>query len=585
MSIDKRKLQFYTSSVLTLLMILMGMAWATHALVLYRTTLERQMAEDNEIVKANLSIIIDQVTKQYVGKTQVIHQIQNVLEALEAKGWKGFACVLDEQGKVLAHPNRQMVGMRPPVETYEPQTLLGQMPPPVTKLSEGHQKTSAIYRTQSDIIAIDWLPDLMTYLCVHKSHGPITDQINALRTRLISVGLIIVAIASTGSWFFVGWLVDRYETHLSQSELRNRTLVQNSAPIVIATPEGMIRDINPAAEQLFNTNRDGLLNTPFAKLWPHKHHEKFQSLLHVSPLQPAEYHNLDIIPYQKHPKPVDVRACQIEYGNQDAVYFLIRDVTENRRAQEEILAANQRLKDLNQLKTDFINTVSHELRTPLTSMRWSTESLSQLVSQDDETVAKLLRILRDDNHRLANMIEELLSFARLDAGKLQLHTSIINLPHILSAAREEIAPLAQQKNITLSEINTLEEITLLADPEQIHRIAINLLDNAIKYTPQKGHVSITLSSTNQEAIFSISDTGIGISDQDQAHIFNKFYRTDQSDVQKERGTGLGLSIVKGIAEAHNGTVSVKSQIGQGATFQVTLPRNTSLKHFTTGEIP
>jgi sensor histidine kinase regulating citrate/malate metabolism len=130
MRLDKRKLQFYTSSVLTLFMVLMGIAWATHALALYRTTLERQMAEDNEIVKANLSIIIDQVTKQYVGKTQVINQIQNVLEALEAKGWKGFACVLDDQGHILAHPDRQMVGMRPPLETYEPQTLLGQMPPP-----------------------------------------------------------------------------------------------------------------------------------------------------------------------------------------------------------------------------------------------------------------------------------------------------------------------------------------------------------------------------------------------------------------------------------------------------------------------
>lgn len=572
MSLDKRKLQFYTSSVLTLLMSLMGMAWATHALALYRTTLERQMAEDNEIVKANLSIIIDQVTKQYVEKIQVIHQIQNVLEALESKGWKGFACVLDEQGKVLAHPKHQMVGKRPPVETYEPQSLLGQMPPPVTKLSEGNQKTSAIYRTQSDIIAIDWLPDLMTYLCVHKSHQPVTDQINALRQRLISVGLVIIAIASTGSWFFVGWLVDRYENHLSQSERRNRTLVQNSAPIVIATPEGVIRDLNPAAEHLFHTTRDALLQTPFANLWPQKHHEKFNALLQVSPSQPSEYHNLDITPPSTHPKPVDVRACRIEYGDQDAVYFLIRDVTENRRAQEEILAANQRLKDLDQLKTDFINTVSHELRTPLTSMRWSTESLSELVSQNDETVSKLLRILRDDNHRLANMIEELLGFARLDAGKLLLNLSTIDLSQVLNDARDEIAPLAQQKNITLSPINTLEALTLRADPEQIHRVVINLLDNAIKYTPQNGHVSITHSHTNQEATFSISDTGIGISEQDQAQIFDKFYRTDQSDVQKERGTGLGLSIVKGIIEAHKGTVSVKSQIGQGTTFQVVLPR-------------
>ncbi|MBT3602738.1 MAG: PAS domain S-box protein, partial [Candidatus Latescibacteria bacterium] len=292
---DKRKLQVCTSGVLTLLMIIMGVVWATHALTRYRTTLEGQMAENNEIVKANLSIIIDQVTKQYVEKAQVIGQIQNVLEALEAKGWKGFACVLDEQGHVLAHPNRKMVGMRTPVETYEPQNLLGQIPPPVTQLPEANQKTSSIYRTQADIIAIDWLPDLMTYLCVHKSHRPIAHQLNALRERLIGVGLLIIALASTGSWFFVGGLVDRYENHLTQSEYRNRTLVQNSAPIVITTPEGTILDINPAGEQLFDSTNKELLSTALGNLLPNHYQSEFQALLSVPQNNTTEYNDLDII--------------------------------------------------------------------------------------------------------------------------------------------------------------------------------------------------------------------------------------------------------------------------------------------------
>lgn len=569
---DKRKLQFCTSGVLTLLMITMGIIWATHALTIYRTTLEKQMAEDNEIVKANLSIIIDQVTKQYVEKTQVIGQIQNVLEALEAKGWKGFACVLDEQGQVLAHPNRKMVGMRPPVETYEPQNLLGQIPPPVTQLPEVNQKTSAIYRTQADIIAIDWLPDLMTYLCVHKSHRPIAHQINALRQRLIGVGLLIIALASTGSWFFVGWLVDRYENHLTQSEYRNRTLVQNSAPIVITTPKGIILDINPAGEQLFESSNKTLLNTPLGDLLPSKYQTNFQTLLNVPENQTTEYNDLDIMTSRKHTKPIDIRACRIEYDNQDAIYFLIRDVTENRRAREEVLAANQRLKELDQLKTDFINTVSHELRTPLTSMRWSTESLSQLVDQSDDTVAKLLRIIRDDNHRLANMIEELLGFARIDAGQLKLNLKEVDLTQIVTKVRDEILPLASKKAISITEIEEADAIPLQADPEQIHRVVINVLDNAIKYTPPQGKITIFLSQTDQQAILRITDTGIGISDQAQALIFEKFYRTDQSEVQQERGTGLGLAIVKSITESHGGSILVDSKVDQGTTFQISLPK-------------
>jgi PAS domain S-box-containing protein len=570
MVLDKRRLQIVTAGVLTLLMIVMGLASGTHALTLYRTTLHRQMAENNEIVKANLSIIIDQITRQYVDKTKVIAQIQSVLEALEAKGWKGFACVLDEQGHILAHPDKKMVGMRPPLETYEPQDLLGTVPPPVTDLP-GVDGTSAIYRTQADIIAIDWLPDLMTYLCVHTSQRPIAGQLSALRQRLIWVGLLVIALFSVGSWVFVGWLVDRYEHHLSRSEYRNRTLVQSSAPIVVTTQDGIIRDVNPAAENLFESTQEGLLNTPLEKLWPKPHLDVYRFLLQVPPGQTAVHNDLDINTCAQNQKPVDVRACRIEYGDQDAVYFLLHDVTENRRSREELLTANLRLRDLDRLKTDFINTVSHELRTPLTSMRWSTESLLQLVDPGDETVAKLLRIIRDDNQRLASMIEELLGFSRLDAGKLKLDIAQVDLVQILGRVREEILPLALKKNIDVVQMAEPQTLMIPADAKQLHRIAVNILDNAIKYTPENGRVSIWVEETDREGVLRITDSGIGISENDQGHIFEKFYRTDQVEVQTERGTGLGLAIVKGITEAHGGTILVNSRVGQGATFVVTLP--------------
>lgn len=568
---DKRKLQFYTSLVTTILLILMGLSWSTHALGIYRTTLERQMAEDNEIIKANLGIIIDQVTKQYGQKDQVIAQVQNVLEALADKGWSGFACVLDDQGQVLAHPNKKMVGRRPPVETYEPQSLLGQMPPPVTQLPHVGQQTSAIYRTQSEIIAIDWLPNLMTYLCVHKSHRPIAEQLDTLRLRLGGVGLILILVSGTGAWFLVGWIVDKYENHLTRSEHRNRTLVQNSSPILITTSQGQILDLNPAAETLFESNRQALLDTPVEKVWPPTQTDKLQSLLQVAPEQTAECHDLDLLTTNKKIKPTDIRTCRIEYDNQDAIYFLLRDVSENRRAREEILAANKRLRELDQLKTDFINTVSHELRTPLTSMHWSTESLAQLLNQNDETIAKLLRIMRDDNHRLAHMIEELLGFARLDAGKLKLNLNQSDITEILKQAREEILPLAQQKVINLTEVQGPDSFLAQVDAEQILRIVINLLDNAIKYTHPQGQVTIAMAHTDKDFTISIRDSGIGISSEDQTQIFDKFYRTDQKDVQKERGTGLGLAIVKGIAEAHGGKIQVKSALDQGTTFEIILP--------------
>lgn len=569
---NKRKLQVYTSTGLTVLLILMGSAWIFHALSVYRITLERQIAEDNEIVKANLGIIIDQITKQYVEKSQAIGQIQNILEGLQAQGWNGYACVLDERGQVLAHPNKKMVGRRPPVESYEPQNLLGQMPPAVLDLPQTDRQTSAIYRTQAEIIAIGWLPQLMTYLCIHKPMHTIEAQIIDIRNRLMAVGIVIIALAGSGCWFFTGNLVDRYEHHLAKSEHRNRTLVQSSAPIVITDLNGTIRYINPSATDFFGFTLNRSNHVPFGDHWPEKHKQAYQKLLALPPDQTTEFHDIDLLTQQDRSRPVDIRACRIEYDGADAIYFIIHDITENRRAREEILEANERLRELDQLKNDFINTVSHELRTPLTSIRWSTESLSQLINQEDEKVSKLLRIIRDDNHRLSHMIEELLSFARLDAGRLELQKSSIDLHQVAADAIAELAPLAQQKNINLQFPEPTFPITTLADRNQIKRVLLNLLDNAIKYTSDSGVITLALSTCEDAVEIRISDTGIGILDKDLHDIFDKFYRTSQPEVQKERGTGLGLAIVKGIVDAHQGHISVQSRVGHGTEFSIVLPK-------------
>ena len=567
---DKRRLQIYTASVLTALLVIMGFAWATHAITLHRNTLEHQMAENNEIVKANLAIIIHQVTLQYTDRKMIGEQIQNVLEALKEKGWKGFACVLDKDGRVLNHPNRQMINMKVPLQTYAPLDLLGDPPPAVTKLPELQEVQNALYRTQNDIIAIDWLPELMTYLCVHTSHRPVTEKIDELRRRLAGVGIFLVLLSGTGSWFFVGELIDRYESHLTRSEQRNRTLVHNSSPILIVTPQGAILDANTAAESLLHLEHTNIKNKQLEDFWTDQ--ETLSALLTTTSETATEIHDLDLGPSSGAKIPVDVRACKIDYGQTEAIYLLIRDVTETRRAREEILEANRKLRELDQLKTDFINTVSHELRTPLTSIQWSAESLSDLIQSDDETVSKLLKIIRDDNQRLSTLIEQLLSFSKLDAGKLKPNFEKTDLVTLTHHASDEIAPLAEKKGISLTPIQSPLGLPIEADPEQLTRVIVNIYDNAVKYTPIKGTISATLAQTNTHATLKIADTGIGIPAEAREQIFEKFYRTDQTHVRNERGTGLGLAIVKGIVETHNGHIEVDSEVGKGTTITIILPQ-------------
>ena len=268
--------------------------------------------------------------------------------------------------------------------------------------------------------------------------------------------------------------------------------------------------------------------------------------------------------------PVAVRACAISYLDRQATYLLLRDVTENRRARNEILEANRKLKELDRLKTDFLNTVSHELRTPLTSIKWSTESLAGLNKNgDEETFQKLLRIIRDDNQRLTTLIERLLSFSRLDAGQFAPKFEDVDLKQLAEKAILEMSSIASAKKIEV--ILDGEEVGIAVDRELIRLLMTNLLDNAIKYSSAGDCVSMSIRLKDQSAMISITDSGIGIKTEDLDSIFDRFFRSDRAEVRDEAGTGLGLSIVRGILDAHGGAVEVISSLGKGSTFTVSIP--------------
>ncbi len=570
---DKRRLQLYTSLALSVLVVGLGLLSAYSAIGLFRAALERQLAEDGEIIGENLRIIARQVSQGYTDREGGIAEIQSVLEALQEKGWIGFACVLDKNGRVLAHPRPEMVGLHAPLHTYEPTDLLGSQSPPVEGLQLlPNRDTVGVYRTAPHIVAVRWLPQIMTYLCVHQSVRPLDERLSRLRRVLAMIGFGFVVAAAVASWFFVGKLVDRYESHLARSEARNRVLVENSTPLLVVDASGVILDGNPQAETLFGSPCGKLLGTRLEDLCPPGSSGGLAGLLkRVRDSGVVEWSGIDVRSIDGRTIPADVRACRIDYGDREATYLLIRDTSESRRAREEILEANRRLRELDRLKTDFLNTVSHELRTPLTSIRWSVESLETLVDRGgDENVEKLLDIIRDDNHRLSGLIEQILSFSQLDAGKLRPHLQSVDLSSALDRAMGELAVAAGRKGVEMAS-DIKPGITVQADADQLHRALTNVLDNAVKYTPQGGDVHLSARPEEGQACVVVRDTGLGIAEGDLARVFEGFYRADDPAARQERGTGLGLAIVKGIVEAHNGSVQIKSAAGSGTSLTIRLP--------------
>jgi signal transduction histidine kinase len=215
----------------------------------------------------------------------------------------------------------------------------------------------------------------------------------------------------------------------------------------------------------------------------------------------------------------------------------------------------------------FMEDISHELKTPLSVLKGELEVTLKRIRSAQEYETALHSSLEEVN-RLAVIVEDLLTLARFDAKTTTLHAHPVDLNVLVKDAVEAIDVLALQKNITL-QLNAAHTADILADKNQFKRMVLNILDNAIKYTPPGGKITIDLRQADHWVDIDIADTGIGIPENELPHIFDRFYRVDKS--RSTIGFGLGLSIAQSIAMAHGGKIVAKANTPQGTIFTISLP--------------
>jgi heavy metal sensor kinase len=218
----------------------------------------------------------------------------------------------------------------------------------------------------------------------------------------------------------------------------------------------------------------------------------------------------------------------------------------------------------------FVADASHELRTPISVIRGEADvALSQVRSPTE--YRESLGVILDEARRLSRLVDDLLNLARADAGHVQLQTHDFYLNELLSDCCRSVQGLASTRGLTL-ECVADGDLQFTGDEQLLRRLVINLLDNAIRYTPKGGRVRAELQAGDSDVRLRVSDTGIGIAREDAARIFERFYRAGEARSRQDGGFGLGLAIVRWIAESHHGTVDCASRAGEGSTFTVTLPR-------------
>lgn len=259
-----------------------------------------------------------------------------------------------------------------------------------------------------------------------------------------------------------------------------------------------------------------------------------------------------------------VKALDTTNGDQAAAtakpsgaVVVLHDVTELRR--------------LERVRQDFVANVSHEFKTPLTAIQGFAETLLGGALDDPSNNRRFLDIIRNHAIRLARLTNDLLKLARIEAGKLEVEFFPVGLMELIEGCAETTLLKASRRQIAL-EIEVPPGLpSVRGDAGLLRDVLQNLLDNAIQYTPEGGHIHVTAEAKSREVVVTVSDTGIGIPASDQERIFERFYRVDAARSREAGGTGLGLSIAKHIVEAHNGRLSVESVIGEGSKFSFSIP--------------
>jgi signal transduction histidine kinase len=243
-------------------------------------------------------------------------------------------------------------------------------------------------------------------------------------------------------------------------------------------------------------------------------------------------------------------------------------------SQRQLAEQNERLREVDRMKDEFVSLVSHELRTPLTSIRGYVELLLDEGDSLTTEQQKFLKVVDRNSVRLLELVGDLLLLAQIDAGRFELELDEVDLFEVVKESIEACRPIADAREVELvASIGPLPP--LLGDRARLSQVLDNLVSNALKFTPSGGRVNVTLTAGAESALLEVADTGLGIAADEQPLLFKRFFRSSQATQHAIPGTGLGLTITKAIVERHNGRISLESEVDVGTTVRVEIPLRAS----------
>ena len=338
---------------------------------------------------------------------------------------------------------------------------------------------------------------------------------------------------------------------ISEERTRLASILDNMADGVIMTDrEGNIVLTNKATEKLFQIRSEGAVGRPLIEaVRDHDVDEVLKSCLENSQEQVAQFESSSSERFLR------VIAVPITDGRMSGALLLFQDLTE--------------LRDLQTMRRELVGNISHEFRTPLAGIKAMVETLHDGAVNDKEIAKDFLVRIEGEVDRLTHMVAELTELSRIETGKAHLKLEPLNLNLLIDEVVTQLRPQAERQQLSISKELAADLPSVHADKERIRQVIVNIIHNAIKFTHPGGRITVTTRRLDESVAVDITDTGIGIANDDLPRIFERFYKADRA--RSRGGTGMGLAIAKHIVEAHGGNIWAESEEGKGSTFTFSLP--------------
>jgi len=496
-------------------------------------------------------------------------------KSLEILGFDvGLVRVLDTEGKKMIV--RVTRGLRSP--NYFPQRNISQEPTTLGIMLETREpyvspdiRNDPIYKNRT----------LMREGVISAAHAPIMSKGRVLGSLTVAsrkyhkfakreINLLKAFGSQLGVALENAQLYDA--VHKGKAYIEN--LVESAGDAIVSTDmEDRILTWNRGAEVIFGYSKEQAIGQNLALLLPPGRSNEVEDI-RLKVQHTGVIRNLEARRKRNDGAIIEVALAvsPIKDGTGGMIGFLhlAKDITEKKRYE-------QRLRELDKMKSDFVSNVSHELRTPLTAIKGSVDNmLDGITGQLNEKQIRYLARIKSNADRLARLINDILDLSRIEAGKIDLKPTVLPLVALAKEVTESLRAVAVEKLIVLEVASADTSVAAWADRDKITQVLVNLIGNALKFTPPHGHVSVAIDRNGDEWVkVSVADTGPGIPPEEASRIFDKFYQI--AKVGKARGTGLGLAISKALVEMHGGEISVHCNADRGSTFSFTLPAQQPFK--------